>query len=142
MSKKTATNFLANYIHFPKVQSPIIASFIKEKITIPNPDQFHRKFTNIRNNSKQLEFISDFDYTITKYRHEGKQCDSLFGMWTKGDFLPKKFVTAIINNYRQYFNIYLGLDLMKLMAQYLLKKDCTWLDNFIGSKLKHSKSFE
>lgn len=91
MVKKTATNFMAKYIRFKQVQPPIVAPLMKEKITIPNPDRFYAKFSNMRNNAKELEFISDFDYTITKYRHENMQCDSLFGMWTKGDFIPQKF---------------------------------------------------
>lgn len=55
---------------------------------------------------KQLEFISDFDYTITKFRHDGKQCDSLFGMWAKkGNILPKDFVYDIVKNYKEYVHL-------------------------------------
>lgn len=52
--KKTATNFMAKYINFPKVKPPLIAPFSREKITLPNPSNFFAKLNNIRNNSKEL----------------------------------------------------------------------------------------
>lgn len=101
MVKKIATNFMAQYIRFPNLNSPIVAEFLREKITLPNPQLFYTKLNNIRNNSKQLEFVSDFDYTLTKYRHNNRHCDSLFGMWIRGDYLPKNFIEFMIANYRQ-----------------------------------------
>lgn len=103
---KTATNFLSSYILFPNLKQPLVAQFANEKITIPNPSTFYTKFANIRMCPKELEFISDFDYTITKYRHDNRQCDSLFGMWVRkigdGDgVLPHKFRTELIRNYNE-----------------------------------------
>jgi len=37
MTKKTTTNFMAQYIRFPNLNSPVVASFVNEKITLPNP---------------------------------------------------------------------------------------------------------
>ncbi len=75
---------MAQYLNFPNLKQPLLAPFMREKITLPNPSKFYTKLNNIRNNSKELEFISDFDYTITKFRHNNRTCDSLFGMWVRG----------------------------------------------------------
>lgn len=37
MTKKTATNFMAQYIRFPNLNPPLVAPFVNEKITLPNP---------------------------------------------------------------------------------------------------------
>lgn len=73
----TAPQFLKRYLKFENIPKPKIAPFVHEKITIPNPSSFVQKINNLRydfsedfgNEHKSIEFISDFDYTITKYRH-------------------------------------------------------------------------
>lgn len=52
MSKKTATNFMARYLHFPNVKVPIVAPYSTERITLTNPSRFYEKLNNIRNNAK------------------------------------------------------------------------------------------
>lgn len=35
--------------------------------------------------------ITDYDHTLTKYKHEHIRCDALFGMWANNQNLPLKF---------------------------------------------------
>ena len=95
-----SANFGKKYLYFKHIKPPIVAPFVSEKITIPNPSKFVAKVNHLRENNDEIEFISDFDYTLTKFRHAGKQCDSLFGMWVRGDYLSNKFKDALISNYK------------------------------------------
>ena len=54
MAKKISTKFMANYLFFEDMSSPKIASFVPERITIPNPDTFYSKLNSMRNHSKEL----------------------------------------------------------------------------------------
>ena len=83
-----AANFLKRYITFPDITPFTVAAFAAEKITIPNPSTFVEKLHLLKDDPSNIDFISDFDYTLTKFRHFNKQCDSLFGMWTSSPALP------------------------------------------------------
>ena len=98
----TSANFMKRYITFPHIPPFSTAPFLSEKITIPNISNFVWKLHHLKKNPSEIEFISDFDYTITKYRHENQQCDSLFGMWTRCHSLPHEFKKDLIKNYLEY----------------------------------------
>lgn len=107
-----ATHLLQKFIHFSKLSPSKIAPFTPEKITIPNPSAFVDKINRLKydlpNGSiahpkNSIDFIADFDYTITKYQHENQMCDSTFGIWKKGrKFLPDEFLREYKSAYEQY----------------------------------------
>ena len=84
--------FLKRYLLFENLKPCKIAPFAPETITIPNPSAFVEKINRLRYNFRQgesgadksIDFISDFDFTITKYRHENSWCDATFGIWKRG----------------------------------------------------------
>lgn len=126
MTGKTTSNFLKNFMKFEHIKPPLVAPFLPEKITIPNPSSFVSKLNHLRQHNHDIEFVSDFDYTLTKFRHAGRQCDSLFGMWVRGDHLPPRFKEALISNYQEYEIDYAGSGRTRPTAAFRSKSGCIW----------------
>jgi hypothetical protein len=73
------------------VKPPIIAEPCAENITIPHIHSFCEKILKLKNENNNIECITDYDHTLTKFKYQGKRCDSLFGMWVANQNLPPKF---------------------------------------------------
>lgn len=97
----TRANFLKPYLQITPSLTVQEADFTHEQITIPKISRFVRKLQRLRSSPTEIEVVSDFDYTLTKYRHNNKQCDSLFGMWTKSDAIPDSFKSDLISSYQE-----------------------------------------
>lgn len=54
----------------------------------------------------QLDVVTDYDFTLTKHKYEGRHCQSLFGIWGAATDLPEDFRTNFVSTYQKYVSLY------------------------------------
>jgi len=59
----------------------------------------------VEGGAEKLQILSDFDWTITKWKHEGKSCPSSHGVMEESDIMPQSFIKKVTDIFNHYYPI-------------------------------------
>ena len=146
--------YLIHYLLYKKKNKrksfPLLGKFKNLKIAkfeennnvyFKNKQEFLEKLANFKKDGiENLQIVSDFDQTITKFFVNGKKCPSIFSLFALSDQISQKF----INRYNELFEIYskheIDMKLTKEQRDFYVRE---WYnkgtENFLNENLTKNK---
>ena len=74
------------------MESSLIEKYNKEEVIISNPIVFKQKLIQLKKDGpKELDIVTDFDFTLSRKAKDKKGADSTFGIIAKSPFTSKSF---------------------------------------------------